>query len=149
MSAPAKVKRTYVLGSLGVDEYGEIVPPRAQAQQIVDDMMASGWVNGGAIRIVFDRVKMGELKPATPGGPREPLAETVGCVIEYQANTPLNKESMTARLLRGAYDEEEEPADAPVAGGLGGELEAMAAAATVAAAPADDAADGDEPEGEG
>lgn len=122
---PVKVKRTYVLDGV-IGEDGEVVQPRARAQQIVDDFMSAGWSVGGAIRIVFDRVKVGELPPTAPGAPREPLAETVGVVIEYQANTPLNGESMTARLLERAYAEEEEPAAAPVAGGLGDELEAMA-----------------------
>lgn len=117
-----RVKRTYVLEGL-IDDDGGIVQQRARAQQIVDDMMSAGWVVGGAIRIVFDRVKVGELPPGKPGMPRDALAETVGVVIEYQANTPLNRESLTERLLANAY---EEPADAAVAGGLGGELEAMA-----------------------
>lgn len=126
---PVKVKRTYVLEGEFDAESGEIVQPRARAQQLVDDFMSSGWSVGGAIRIVFDRVKVGELAPAEKGGPREPLAETVGVVIEYQANTPLNAESMTARLLEGAYSETVEKPDAPVAAGLGGDLEEMAAAA--------------------
>lgn len=142
-----KVKRTYVLDG-ALDENGDIVQPRARAQQIVDDLMGAGWSVGGAIRIVFDRVKMGELPPGKPGQPRDALAETVGVVIEYQANTPLNAESLTGKLLKRAY-EEEEPAGAPVAGGLGGELEAMAADDAGDAAGDDDDGGGDDKDEQG
>lgn len=126
MATGAKVKRTYVLGAQLDPDTGEIVQPEAQVEAIVLKMLAAGWVVGGAIRIVFDRVLVGELAPATPGGPREPLGETVGAVIEYQANTPLNRESMTQKLLDGAYPDEEE-GEAAAAGGLDAQLEAMAA----------------------
>lgn len=132
----AKVKRTLIF-TADLDESGEIVQPRLKVEQAVLDLLGALWSVGGIVRIVADRVRMGELPPDGQGR-REPLAETLGVFIEYQANTPLNDESITAAMLEAAYGavSDIEPP------GLAAELAARAASEdrTPAARAADDAA---------
>jgi hypothetical protein len=134
------LKRTYVVEA-GMDpDTGGVAQDREKVNQIVSDLLGSLWTVGGAVRIVADRVHVGDLPPDSAGGRPEPLGETVGMVIEYQASTPLNKASLTARLLDEAMPElPAELVDEPAA-----RADDAFEEATLADEPAD--ADGDEDE---
>jgi hypothetical protein len=115
---PPAVKRTYIIEAILDPDTGEVVQDLARAERVVFQLLNSLWAVGGSVRIAADRVKVGEL-PAPDGGRKEPLGETVGLVIEYHVNTPLNRESLTAHLADQAYlavepEEEPAPAAAPV-----------------------------------
>jgi hypothetical protein len=108
-----KVKRTIVLEPLLGDD-GRIVKQRAEAEEAILDLLGSLWTVGGILRIVADRVKIGDL-PGTETSSPEPLGETVGLIIEYQANTALNKASVTAALMDSVHEGNEPASPAPAA----------------------------------
>lgn len=88
---PPKVKRTFILEPRVVD--GAYEPPRELLNTTLGDLIGAGWAIGGIIRIVFDRIEIATLE----GG--EPLGQTVGAVVEYEARAPLHDSPMTIALL--------------------------------------------------
>jgi hypothetical protein len=97
------MKRTHIIEPQ-IGENGELIQQRGKGEQIALDLLNFLWSGGGSIRIVSDRVRLGTL----PGG--EPLAETVGLVIEFDAAAPMHKESLTEALLNAAFADDGEPA---------------------------------------
>lgn len=121
------MKRTFIIEPQ-LDENGELIQQRGKAELITLDLLNFLWSGGGSIRIVADRVKLGVL----PGPDREPLADTVGLVIEFDAAVPMHKESFTEALLNAAFSDDD------------GEPAAPAPLSEAVASPAGDGDDGDD-----
>lgn len=120
-----KVKRTIIIEP-GVDpDTGEVYLRLPEAIERVGHLMGALAQIGGIVRIVADRVKIGEL-PAQPGRSPELLGETVGFVIEYQAFAPLHHRSLTQGMMDAATAGDEGEGDgagaAPAATSLASEI---------------------------
>lgn len=123
------INRTIIVEPIIGDD--GLIQNREKARQAVEDLLGFVWAGGGIIRIVGDRVKVGELP--VDGRRSEPYGETVGMVIEFDASAPLNGESITARLMDTVYGSVD-PGPSP--------------AAPVAAAIPEEPDDADEPDDE-
>jgi hypothetical protein len=93
------------------DETGRRVADRDRLEHVVSDLLGTLEQVGGVVRIVADRVKLGELPPEKPNGRPHPVAETVGFVVIWQAYSPVGDDSETEGLVDYGADLEEEEAE--------------------------------------
>lgn len=113
MSAAAR--RTYIIEPEH-DEQGAPVLDEAALWTLLQQLIPTLIAVGGKIEIVADRVKIGELPPE-PGkdGPGEPLAQTLGFLVNWRTVPKLEASPLTSRLMDYAVDaiEKEQASVAP------------------------------------